>query len=287
MTTLTAFESLYDPQPDAGVAMPLPPDLGGIYGSLRFPSHSDRPYRIANFVETLDGVVSLGIPGMAGGGEISGFNQHDRMLMGMLRAAADAVIVGAGTLRALPNHLWTPAYAFPDFSASYQALRNVLGKLEPPLSVIVSARAEIDLGLQVFQSGEAPVLIVTTDDGWEHLRKQALPPSVRVAVKSASDGQISARLILEACVSRLPRSEMILIEGGPRLISNFFAEKSLDELFMTISPQVAGRDGLRERPGLVAGKMFAPEEQVWGALAGVKRAGSHLFLRYRFNESIA
>jgi hypothetical protein len=39
-----------------------------------------RPYVFANFVSTLDGAVSLGIPGKSGGGEISGFNRHDRAL---------------------------------------------------------------------------------------------------------------------------------------------------------------------------------------------------------------
>ena len=51
---------------------------------------------------------------------------------------------------------------------------------------------------------------------------------------------------------------------------------------MTLAPQVAGRDESTERPGFVAGKWFGPEHPLWGTLAGVKRAGSHLFLRYSF-----
>ena len=86
--------------------MPLPIELATLYGSLRFPQPATRPYVIGNFVTTLDGVVSLNAPGQAGGGEISGFNHHDHMVMGILRAVADAVIVGAGTLRASPRHLW-------------------------------------------------------------------------------------------------------------------------------------------------------------------------------------
>ena len=89
-----------------GDEMPLPIDLATLYGSLRLPVREAQPYLIGNFVTTLDGVVSLNISGQAGGGEISGFNQHDRMVMGILRAVADAVIVGAGTLRASPQHRW-------------------------------------------------------------------------------------------------------------------------------------------------------------------------------------
>ncbi len=56
----------------------------------------------------------------------------------------------------------------------------------------------------------------------------------------------------------------------------------LDKQFLTLAPQVAGRDDQIERSGLVAGTGFAPERPVWGTLAGVKRGGSHLFLRYAF-----
>ena len=65
-------------------------------------------------------------------------------------------------------------------------------------------------------------------------------------------------------------------------MGHFFAERLLDELFLTLAPQVAGRDGTRERPGLVAGKQFAPDHPVWGTLVGLKRGADHLLLRYAF-----
>ena len=70
--------------------------------------------------------------------------------------------------------------------------------------------------------------------------------------------------------------------GGPQLLGDFFAEGLLDELFLTLAPQIAGRDTSTERPGLVTGQRFAPEHPLWGTLVSVKRAGSHLFLRYAF-----
>ncbi|HTY59728.1 MAG TPA: hypothetical protein VMF59_12975, partial [Bacteroidota bacterium] len=73
---------------------------------------------IANFVSTLDGVVALGIPGVADGDAISGANDHDSMVMGLLRAASDAVIVGAGTVRQSPLHIWTPKFVFPPLAKS-------------------------------------------------------------------------------------------------------------------------------------------------------------------------
>ena len=127
------------------------------------------------------------------------------------------------------------------------------------------------------------MLIVTTTQGEERIRQQRLPPSVQVsAVQSA--GALSAQAILEA-VSRVRQSDMILVEGGPQLMGDFFAERFLDELFLTLAPQIAGRDENTQRPGLVAGKRFAPEHPLWGTLVGVKRGGSHLFLRYAFETA--
>jgi riboflavin biosynthesis pyrimidine reductase len=229
-------------------------------------------------------VAALIEPGHGGGGEISGFHVQDRMLMGLLRAAADAVVVGAGTLRADPVHRWTAPYIFPALTEAYHALRSALGKSSPALNVIVTARGEIDPTLPVFQSGEAPALIVTTPRGMQRIRSRNLPEAVRVITTQATD-TVSARDVVEA-IMHTQGGELILVEGGPRLMGDFFAEQRLDELFLTLAPQVAGRDGIedaRERPGFVAGKVFAPDIPLWGTLMTVHRGGSHLFLRYGFD----
>jgi riboflavin biosynthesis pyrimidine reductase len=287
MTSLTPFQSLHAPVTEDGVTFPLPVELSNLYGPLQFPLHAERgrPYVVANFVSSVDGIVSLDIPGHSAGGEISGFNAHDRMLMGILRAAADAVIVGAGTLRAVsPDHIWTAAYIYPAFAEAYQAFRDAMGKTEPPLNVVVSARGEFDLSRRLFQSGEVPVLIVTTAQGQESLSKQPIPSSTTQIVvgETLADGQLSMRSVLDACKSRLRQSDLILTEGGPRLMANFLAEKCLDELFLTVAPQIAGRDVSHERLALVSGKIFAPDQPCWGKIASIKLTGSHLFLRYAF-----
>lgn len=278
MTPLTPLESLLDQI--VGDDFPLPAALATLYGPLRFPLQKGRSHVIGNFVTTMDGVASLSSPGLAGGGPISGSNLHDRMVMGLLRSVADAVIVGAGTLRSVPNHLWTAEYIYPPLSDSYRQLRITLGKNASPLNVIVTERGEIDLDLPVFRSGAVKVLIVTNSEGARRVRERGLPASVVIG-EVKENGAISAREVLSA-VRRILPGDILLVEGGPRLMGDFFAEKCLDELFLTLAPQVAGRDGSVERPGFVAGKRFGPERPLWGTLAGVKRAGSHLFLRYSF-----
>jgi riboflavin biosynthesis pyrimidine reductase len=280
VSALAPLQDLFDATTGEDVALPCA--LAKLYGRLRMPRQTARPHVIGNFVTSLDGVVSLGIPGKAGGGEISGFNPHDRMVMGLLRATADAVVIGAGTLRASsPDHVWTAEYIYPPLADAYGELRAALGKPEPPLNVVVTGSGDLDLNRRFFRSAAVPSLIVTTDAGAERLQVQDrdLPPSARVEVAGAAP--LSARAVLDA-VGRTRKSELVLVEAGPRLMSDFFAEHLLDELFLTLAPQVAGRDGAIERPGLVSGKLFAPEHPVWGRLVGLKRGGDHLLLRHAF-----
>jgi riboflavin biosynthesis pyrimidine reductase len=81
----------------------------------------------------------------------------------------------------------------------------------------------------------------------------------------------------------------MLLEGGPRMVGDLFAEQLLDELFLTLAPQVVGRAdaGLAEHPGLGDGRLLAPDQPLWGTLASLHEAGSHLFLRYQFEHAAA
>jgi riboflavin biosynthesis pyrimidine reductase len=179
-------------------------------------------------------------------------------------------------------HLWTAEHIYPPLADAYRQVQSARGRPEPPLNVIVTGHGELDFSLPVFQSGAVPVLVVTTPGGAQHIGAQRLPPRVQVATV-AGTARVGARDVLNA-VAHAVRAGVILVEGGPHLMAGFFAERCLDELFLTLAPQVAGRDDATERPGLVAGKMFAPDDPRWGTLAGVKQAGSHLFLRYVWQD---
>ncbi len=81
MNALTPLESLYDLERSAECRdVSLPPVLATLYGRLLFPAYAHRPSVIGNFVTTLDGVVAFNETDHVGGGEISGFNQHDRTI---------------------------------------------------------------------------------------------------------------------------------------------------------------------------------------------------------------
>ena len=277
LTKLTPLERLYDGA--EGEEVPLGQELERLYGRLAFPKPRRRPYVISNFVQSLDGVAALGIPNTSGG-QISGHNEHDRMVMGLLRAVAGAVVVGAGTARSVPKHLWTYGYIYPALEDSYAELRKKLGLAELPLNVIVTARGVVDASQRVFR-GEVPVLVLTTDEGAGRLARERIIENSWVRPVTAR-GNVSASDILEA-LREVADPETVLLEGGPHLMADFFSEGLVDELFLTQSPLVAGRNG-HERPGFVAGREFAPDAPLWGESVSVKRADSHLFLRYAFAD---
>jgi len=276
---LEALETLF--ASDRGPVLPLPPKLSRLYGTLRMPRPRARFHVFSNFVSTLDGIVSLQTKGHSGGGDISGFNAQDRMLMGLLRAVADVVIVGSGTLEADPLHVWTPAAICPELAHDYRRLETALRKPRPPLNVVVSASGGVNLRLPVFASGRVPALIVTTTAGMKRLIRQKVPNSVQIRSIRPGSGKIPAGAILEE-LSRVNPGRRVLLEGGPRLLGTFYAERLLDEQFLTVAPQIAGRDVGDARLGLVMGRTFAPRDPLWGTLIDARRGSRLLFLRYSF-----
>jgi riboflavin biosynthesis pyrimidine reductase len=265
----------------AGDAVPLPARLARLYGPLRLPRVRSRPYVYSNFVSSLDGVVSFNVRGHASGGDISGFSPVDRMVMGLLRACADAIVIGAGTLAADARHVWTPQAIYPSLAQDYAKLRRALGLAPVPCNVVVTGSGLVGLRLPIFASGEVPALIVTTPAGAARLRAQRIPATVALRVVRASRGTISPRAIL-ATVRRALGARRILVEGGPHLLGDLYAARLIDEQFLTIAPQFVGRDTGDRRLSLVMGRLFAPGHGRWATLRDVRRGREHLFLRYAF-----
>jgi riboflavin biosynthesis pyrimidine reductase len=267
-----------------GRALRLTPNLRRLYGNFRISQAHSRQHVFSNFVSTLDGVVSLRVRGHDGGGDISGFSIQDRMVMGLLRAIADVVIVGAGTLEADPQHAWTPGGICPDLTDDYQALRMALRKPAVPLNVVVSGSGRIDLRLPVFTSGRVQTLVVTTTAGAKHLVRQKTPAGLKIHAIPRCRALIPPSSILDA-VGRSNPGKRILIEGGPRLLGEFYAQRLVDEQFLTLAPQIAGREDGDGRLSLVMGQVFPPGGTRWATLTDVRRGAGHLFLRYTFRSS--
>ena len=124
-------------------------------------------------------------------------------------------------------------------------------------------------------------MIITTRRGARRLTKQRVPNAVEIRAVRRSGSEIGAGTICsEVCAVR--GVKRVLVEGGPRLLADFFKQRLVSQQFLTLAPQIAGRVEGDGRPGMVMGKVFAPRNPLWGKLIDVRQGGSHLFLRYSF-----
>jgi riboflavin biosynthesis pyrimidine reductase len=251
----------------------LPPPLAELHdGELGLP----RRLLYANFVTSLDGLTAIDPEAPGQGGLISGGQPADRFLMGLLRAFADVVLIGAGTLRAEAKHVWTPDRVYPPTGGAFGLLRESLG-LAPALPLaVVTASGELDPTLPALAGG----LILTTAAGASRLGSRA-PAGTRVL--TLGEGQAVAAPDAVAAL-RAEGFESILTEGGPHLFGQLLRARLVDQLFLTLSPLLAGRESGSSQVGLVEGTSLLPGVELRGHLLSARRAGSHLFLRYDLNS---
>ena len=249
----------------------LPDRLAESYGSgLHLPER----VVFANFVTSIDGIVAIGELGPSSS-VISGRDQGDRFVMALLRAAADVVLVGAGTFR---DHggPWTAAASFPDGEPAFAELRRREGRSQEPALAVVTASGSIEPKERRSLDG---VLVLTTEKGGEALKGSGAD----LLVLGGRDELDGARIV-EGLRDRSFRR--ILTEGGPRLMAQLVEARVVEELFLTVSPLLAGEgDRTGERATLAPGIELLPNDGRLAELRSARRRGSHLFLRYRLEES--
>jgi riboflavin biosynthesis pyrimidine reductase len=271
------FDVLLDREAESGLG--LPDRFRAVYGGdWHIP---EGPYLCVNFVTARDGRVSFSEPGHAGGGDVSGFDERDRWLMGLARSRVDAVMVGDGTMSAEPEHLWTPAGICPDDADAFAALRALEGRRDHPLLVVVSKDGRLPWHAEVFGHAELEIVVVTAGPA-----PGEVPPSAAaVSFVPFPGGRVDFGALLETLAERFG-VRSIVCEGGPRLYGTLLRDGiALDEL-VTLSPIVIGDDGDgAHRPSLVEGVRFAPGTGPRSRLVSVRSGGDHLYLRSRYGGS--
>jgi riboflavin biosynthesis pyrimidine reductase len=262
-----------------------PPLVAWYGGDLRIPLHGDRPTVVANFAETLDGVVAMDVGGRTGGGEISGFSPTDRFLMGILRALADVVLVGGAVARRSRNVARTPGAVAPDAASALAELRTSLGLPKQPTTLILTASGDLDPALPGFAGRDAPVVIAAPGTVATRLRRAGFGPNVAVeALSGGDDGNAGAGAGAALELAGRLGARLVVSEAGPRILGDLLRAGRVDELFLTLSPQLAGRGPGERRLGLVEGAALWPGLPTWARLASVRRGGDHLYLRFQLEE---
>mgnify|MGYP000049965523 CR=1 FL=1 len=219
---------------------------------------ADRPHLATNFALTLDGRATIG--GVSG--EI-GTGTDTAMLVG-LRTRVDAVMIGAGTMRA-------ERYSAPVRDPAKRERREADGLAPQPLLVVVSGRLDLPWDADAFACGEGEVLIFTAS--------AEDPPDTPTPVSVVRhEGHVD----MVAAMHHL-RNERgirsVLCEGGPHLHADLHQAGLVDELFVTLAPKLAGGAG----PGLLEGLAEAerPLELLW--LLHEPESGE-LFCRYAVRQ---
>jgi riboflavin biosynthesis pyrimidine reductase len=265
--SLQPLQLLYEP--DGLPTFDLPTELVELYGgSLGF----DGPTLYANFVSTVDGVVTM--PSVPRSNQlISADSDADRFVVALLRACADAVVIGSGTLAGSPRSLWTAERAWPDGASSFAELRSKLGGAAQPELVVLTGGGAIDVTHPALEAG---ALILSTASGASRLRGRL--PDAAELVAIGNGFEVDPALAIGAIRER--GHELILSEAGPRLFGSLLAQRLVDELFLTVSPLLAGRSLKGGQLALVEGVDLVPGPPTVNRLVGVRHHGSHVFLRY-------
>jgi riboflavin biosynthesis pyrimidine reductase len=216
----------------------------------------------------------VAIPGVARANRlIADESDDDRFVMGLLRAAADAVLIGSGTLASSPSGVWTPESAFPDAADGFAELRALLGRPALPTLAVLTGSGMVDPEHPAFERG---ALVLTTTKGAQTLAGRL--PAASEALALGDGPLVDTRRALGALRER--GNDLVLAEAGPHVFGSMLGEELVDELFLTLSPVLAGRAEAQTRLGLVEGHELLPGTRVGGTLLGARRSGDHVFLHY-------
>jgi len=288
------FEVLFDHGEEGALQHPA----YAPYGKLGFPaSPPDRPWIYSNFVQTLDGITSWKGE-HALGGDIS-HSAEDRWLMDLLRAHADAVLLGSKTLAVEKAVLGATSrgatYHIED--AQLRDLRSRLGRRRETI-IFVTGSAALKLSdYAVFDGDKVDAVILTARAGAEKLApQQGSHPHVRVLV--AGEANVVDLPAVMRMLARELDIRLLLCEGGPTLYGYMSRVGLIDEKFLTISPVEAGQiipeeqeTGMLEgparlRPTTFSAPGFTADKAPWWNWISCRKAGDHEFSRYRRKAAV-
>lgn len=200
-------------------------ELADLYA---FPAR--RRWVRANFVSSLDG-SAVGADGLSGGIN----TPPDNRVFALQRDLCDAVLVGAGTVRA----------------EGYERIERSRRRPAPPALVVVSASGRVPEGLRTPTAGRGAGLLVTCEAAGVRRIARARSLLGTESVVVAGDRSVDLGAALDALAA--PGLRHVLCEGGPSLFASALAAGVVDELALTLAPTVVAGDGRRITSGPFVG----------------------------------
>jgi 2,5-diamino-6-(ribosylamino)-4(3H)-pyrimidinone 5'-phosphate reductase len=229
---------------------------GAIYENLELPPPErddvSRPYVIINMVSSIDGRTAIGGKASRIGSET------DRRVMRALRSKADAVMIGAGTLR---------------------AEKLSLGLDDPgpqPLAVIATRTGDVSLRRNLIVGEGQQVLVITTHHAPKDLDDQLAGRARVLRVPAALSGAVDLGEALRTLKAE-HAVELLLVEGGPTLNHALISSNLADELFLTLAPKLLG-GAPNKSLTILNGPALATKDV--NLISAHLADGDELFLRY-------
>ncbi|MFP1624862.1 pyrimidine reductase family protein [Streptomyces sp. 5K101] len=250
-----------DQTPPADVREDREWSLDELAEAYAYPASEEREgaWLRANMVSSLDGAAQHD------GRSQPISSDADMRIFGTLRGLADAVVVGAETVRL---EGYRPARA----RAAFADRRAAAGQGPAPAIVVVSASLGLDFSLPLFTEPLVPTLVLTGAAAAPDRIREAEKAGVEVVVAGDGPGIEPARAVRALAERGLVR---LLTEGGPRMLGQFAAAGVLDELCLTVSPTMTVGDAQR-----IAGGPQLPDPSRFTLTSVLEEAG-FLFTRYR------
>ena len=193
-------------------------------------------------------------------------SDEDRYMMDVLRAKADAVVVGAGTLQ-LDG--WAMRIRYPDLRQK----RTQKGMKPNPLNVVLSTDLSLKADREFFTHPDTEKLIITT--------RTTSQARVRRFEKLAEVLVLPRKRIHPADVIDIlwkRGAKQVLVEGGGALNFSFFEADLVDEIYITVTPRILGGS---TSPTVADGKGFLSRSHTHLELVSSRRRGNEVFLKYR------
>jgi riboflavin biosynthesis pyrimidine reductase len=233
--------------------------IGEVLAGLRLRdlAPADRPYVIANFVSTVDGRATF----QGGSGHLG--DEGDLEMFRALRREVDAVLAGTGTLRA---EQYGRILKLPPSREG----RRRRGLAPEPLATTLTRSGNVPLDIPLFAEPEAKVVLFS---GREIDVSRA---AAQVEVVVLHPPELASALVYLRTHHQV---RLLLCEGGPAMLAALVRARLLDELFLTLAPELTGGGS---GPALTTGPEL-PELRGMELASVLERAGS-LFLRYRLRN---
>jgi riboflavin biosynthesis pyrimidine reductase len=206
-------------------------DLVELY---RHPAPEGRGWVRSNFVMSLDGSVQ-GPDGRSG----SINTESDHHVFALQRALADAILVGANTVR-------LEGYRAVDLEPWQLQIREQEGLAPYPMLVIISASADLDPLIAAPAEGVGGAVMIITTAGKSADDLVPLRDAGITVLEAEGPALDLAHIVDQLAGTGFQR---LLCEGGPRLHNDLLAAGMLDEVCLTLAPVVVGGQGLRSTSG--------------------------------------